>query len=73
MENQDITCIVEYSIEDFILLKDDEKIELNFTNVILIDYLNDYENNIMPLIQIKIKVDVRKYRWILKNKNTRWL
>lgn len=68
MNNEDTNCIVEYTIDSFILMKDDEKIELDFTNVMLIDYLNDYENNIMPLVQIKIKIDARKYRWILKNK-----
>ena len=49
-------------------MKGDERIEMDHSNILSIEYMNDYEFNIMALLKVSLRVDVRRKLWMLKNK-----
>lgn len=51
-----------------ILMMGEEKIQLDHTNILSIEYLNDYEFNIRSILKVGLRVDIRRKLWILKNK-----
>jgi hypothetical protein len=57
-----------YKVENFIIMKGDEKIELDHSNILSIEYLNNYDFHIMSMLKVQIKIDIRKRIFILKNK-----
>lgn len=59
-----------YSVENLILMVGEENISLDHSNVLSIEYLNDYEFNIRALLKISLRIDVRRRLWILKNKRS---
>ena len=60
--------ICRYQIEKFVIYKDDEIMELDHSNVIFIEYMNDYEFNHMALLKVVLRIDIRKKIWILRHK-----
>ena len=60
--------LCKYQIHNLILMLNDEKIEMDATNILSIEYLTDYEFNIRAILKIVLRVDIRKKLWILKNK-----
>ena len=60
--------ICKYQVKHFIIMNGDDKIEMDHSNILSIEYMNDYEFNIMALLKVSLRVDIRKKMWILKNK-----
>lgn len=60
--------LCKYQVKSFVLMKEEDKIELDHSNVLSIEYLNDYEFNVMAMLKVVVRVDIRKKLWILKNK-----
>ena len=67
-EDNEKLYLCKYQVQNFVIMLEDEKIETDPSNILSIEYLNDYEFNLMALLKVKIRVDVRKKLWILKNK-----
>lgn len=65
---KDKIYLCKYKVETLILMKGDEKIELDHSNILNIEYMNDYEFNLRAIIKIRLRMDVRKRLWVLKNK-----
>ena len=61
--------LVKYKTSTLVLMKDDEKIILDPSNILNIEYLCDYEFNIRAILKIYLRIDIRKKLWILKNKS----
>lgn len=57
-----------YSVDSLVLMKGEERIELDNSNILSIEYVNDYEFNIRAMLKISLRVDVRRKIWILRNK-----
>lgn len=60
--------LCKYQVKNLVMMKDDEKIEMDHSNILSIEYMNDYEYNIMSLLKVTLRIDIRKKIWILKNK-----
>lgn len=60
--------LCKYQVAKLILALKDEKMELDPSNVMGIEYLNDYDFNHMAMLKITTRIDIRKRLWILKNK-----
>lgn len=59
-----------YSVENLILMLGEEKMSLDHSNILSIEYLNDYEFNIRALLKISLRIDIRRKLWILRNKRS---
>lgn len=57
-----------YSVDSLVLMKGEERVELDNSNILSIEYLNDYEFNIRAMLKISLRLDVRRKIWILRNK-----
>ena len=61
--------LCKYKVKTFVIMKGEEKLEIDHSNILSIEYLNDYERNIMSMLKVSLRVDVRRRLWIIKNKN----
>lgn len=66
--SSDKKYLCKYQVKHFIIMNGDDKIEMDYSNILSIEYMNDYEFNIMALLKVSLRVDIRKKMWILKNK-----
>ena len=57
-----------YIVDNLVLMLGSETLSLDFTNILAIEYLNDYEFNIRAMLKVKLRVDIRRKLWILNNK-----
>lgn len=57
-----------YRINNFVMMLGSETLQLDFTNILSLEYINDYEFNIRALLKVSLRVDVRRKIWILNNK-----
>lgn len=57
-----------YAVDNLILMMGEEKIILDHSNILSIEYLNDYEFNIRAILKISLRIDIRRKIWILRNK-----
>lgn len=60
--------LCKYQVNNLILMFENEKIEMDATNILSIEYLADYEFNIRAILKVVLRLDIRKKLWILKNK-----
>jgi len=60
--------LCKYKLPTMVLMMKDEKIELDATNILSVEYLCDYEFNIRAILKVVLRLDIRKRLWILKNK-----
>lgn len=60
--------LCKYQLPNLIFIKDDEKFECEPSNIIAIEYLNDYEFNIRSVLKVTLQIDIRRKLWIMKNK-----
>jgi hypothetical protein len=60
--------LTKYQVKSLIIKKGEDKIEMDHSNILSIEYQNDYEFNIMAMLKVTLRVDVRKRIWILKHK-----
>lgn len=60
--------LCKYQVASLVIMKGDEKIAMDHSNILSIEYMNDYEINILPLLKVSLRVDIRRKIWILKNK-----
>lgn len=67
--NQEKLYHCKYKVKTFVIMKGEEKIKVDHSNILNIEYLNDYELNIMAMLKVSLRIDMRKRLWILKNKN----
>ena len=65
---KDKIYLCKYKVETLVLMKGEEKIELDHSNILNVEYMNDYEFNLRAIIKIRLRMDVRKRLWVLKNK-----
>lgn len=57
-----------YRVENFILMRGNEHVRLDASNILSIEYANDYEFNIRAMIKVCLRIDIRRKLWILKHK-----
>lgn len=62
--------LCKYQVENLILMLGDKYIAMDPSNILSIEYMNDYEVNIRAILKVSLRIDIRKKLWILKNKNS---
>ena len=67
-QEKDLVWICKYQVSTLIFMMNDEKIEMDSTNILSIEKLDDYEYNLRSLIKLSLRVDIRQKIWILKNR-----
>lgn len=64
----EVMYYAKYQVPTLIFMMENDKIELNPSNIQSIEYMNNYDFNIMPVIKITLRIDLRQRIWILRNK-----
>jgi len=67
-KEQEKIFLCKYKIASCVLMMEEEKVVLDHSNILNIEYLCDYEVNIRALLKLTIRTDVRRKLWLLKNK-----
>ena len=62
------TFLCKYQVENLILMLGEKYIQLDHSNIISIEYLNDYDSHLRAILKVSLRIDVRRKIWILKNK-----
>lgn len=57
-----------YRVDAFVLMMENENIKLDASNILSIEYANDYDVNLRAMIKVSLRVDIRRKLWIIKNK-----
>ena len=60
--------LCKYQVNTLVFMMGDKKIEMDPSNIIMIEYLRDYERNLRAILKVKLRMDIRKKIWMLKNK-----
>lgn len=60
--------LCKYQVKSLVFMMDDEKIEMDASNMLSIEYLGDFDSNIRAIVKLNLRLDVRKKIWVLKNK-----
>lgn len=60
--------LCKYRVASLVFMLEDEKLELDASNLLSIEYLCDYEMNIRAILKLNLRLDIRRRLWILKNK-----
>mgnify|MGYP000881714762 CR=1 FL=1 len=60
--------LCKYRVKHFIVMAGEETIDIDHSNILSIEYMCDYEFNIMALLKVSLQIDIRKKSWIIKNK-----
>lgn len=55
---------------NMVLMLGEDYIQLDNSNILTIEYLNDYEFNIRAVLKVGLRLDIRRKIWILKNKRS---
>ena len=64
-----IPYLCKYFVSDFIIMNKDHRIEMDFSNIISIEYIGDYENSLFAILKVVLRIDIRKRLYILEHKN----
>lgn len=64
----ELTYLSKYQANSLIFTLDDEKIEMDPSNILSIELLQDYDMNYQIITKVQLRMDVRKLLWILENK-----
>lgn len=65
---EDKTFSVKYQVPNLIFMIGSESIPMNMSNILSIEYMNNYDFDIMPILKISLRMDIRQKLLILKNK-----
>lgn len=57
-----------YKVPFLIFMLGSERVEMNATNIISIEKIDDFEKNLRSIIKVSLRVDTRRKLWLLKNK-----
>ena len=68
MANTDKVLMCKYVPYSLVFAKDKESMQMDPSNILSIEKLDDYEFNLRSILKISLRVDVRKKLWLLKNK-----
>lgn len=60
--------LCKYRIATFSIINGSERMDLDPSNVMMIDYICDYEGSVSSVFKVSLRVDTRKRIYILKNK-----
>lgn len=63
-----IQYICKYNIPTFVLMLGEQNLQLDNSNILSIEYLNDFEFNIRSILKVTLRLDVRRKMWLLRNK-----
>jgi hypothetical protein len=63
-----IQYLAKYGLSELVIMYEDTKMELDYSNLLRVDYQTDYENDMFAMIKITLRVDVRKRLYMLEHK-----
>ena len=66
--NTDKIYACKYSVPSLIFMIGDTKVEMNSTNILSIEKIDDYEQNLRSVVKLSLRLDLRQKIWIMKNK-----
>lgn len=66
----DKSYLCKYQVESLVFMMGNEHIIMDASNILGIEYINDYDVNIRAILKISMRMDVRKKIWILSNRNS---
>lgn len=70
MSDQQKTYLCKYRIANLVFMLGDEKIQMDPSNVLSIEKLDDFEFNLRAILKLVLRIDIRKKLWIMKNKRS---
>ena len=65
---QDKLFICGYILENFHIAKGEDRLTLKPSNVLSVDYINDYDMHICSILKVVVRLDLRQKLYILQNK-----
>lgn len=65
---EEMKYLCKYQVSTLVFMMGDKRIEMDPSNIIMIEYLCDYESNLRSILKVKLRMDIRKKIWLLKNK-----
>lgn len=65
---KEIKYLCRYKVPMMIFMLKDKKVELDTTNIVSIEKIDDYEQNIRSILKVTLRIDIHKKFWLLKNK-----
>jgi hypothetical protein len=60
--------LCKYIIKNLIIMNNDDAMQMDPTNILMIEYINDYEKSLFAVLKVTLRIDVRKKIYILANK-----
>ncbi|MCM1215402.1 MAG: hypothetical protein NC548_12890 [Lachnospiraceae bacterium] len=67
-QEQEKIFLCKYKIPTCVLMLGEEKVELDHSNILNVEYCCDYEVNIRAILKMTLRLDIRRKLWLLKNK-----
>lgn len=67
-KDQEKIFLCKYRIPTCVLMLGEEKVILDHSNILNIEYLCDYEVNLRAILKLTLRLDIRRKLWLLKNK-----
>lgn len=67
-EKKDQIFLCRYVCENLVFSYGGEKIEMDPSNILTIEKLDYYENNIRTILKLRLRMDIRRKFWIMKHK-----
>lgn len=67
-KKNELFYLCKYGFHSFVMMKDDEKIEIDPSNILNFRWINDYDNRSRSFILVSLRLDVRKKLWVIRNR-----
>lgn len=67
-DSNSILFLCKYIVNSLVFMLDDVKLEMDPSNILSIELLNDFDQNLRSILKLNLRMDIRKKLWILKNK-----
>lgn len=68
--NNDKVFLCKYVVGALVISLGDQKLELDPSNILNIDYLNDYDHNLRAILRVTLRIDAQRKIWLLQNKRS---
>lgn len=60
--------LCKYKVKNLIIINGKDSMDMDPTNVLSVEYINDYENSLFAVLKIMLRVDIRKKMYMLTHK-----
>lgn len=64
----DKLLLYRYVPKQLSFLLEDKQMDFNFSNIMAVEYINNYDTNLMNVLKLTLKLDYRKKLWLIKHR-----